>query len=1512
MMFKLFIFVVIVAQVAASPLVKSNDVNARKEAPTQPTLAEKCEKESDKCVHPASSDPFEKPDDCSHYYQCSNGYLCTMPCPDGLVFNPEIKVCDWPWNVAGCEGEDPTPSPPEASYNSDCLNAVGKPVNKPPFANPEDCDSFFMCWRGYRYEFSCPFWFVFNPSTGCCDWPIKVDECRPTFPPKPTQPPYNDECLDANGKPVSGNPFEKPGDCDNFYQCSNGYLHTMPCAPGTVFNPAIGVCDHPYNVPKCGGTTTTKSTTTTTTAETPPPFDDECLDANGKPVSGNPFEKPGDCDNFYQCSNGYLHTMPCAPGTVFNPAIGVCDHPYNVPKCGGTTTTKSTTTTTTAETPPPFDDECFDANGKPVSGNPFEKPGDCDNFYQCSNGYLHTMPCAPGTVFNPAIGVCDHPYNVPKCGGTTTTKSTTTTTTAETPPPFDDECLDANGKPVSGNPFEKPGDCDNFYQCSNGYLHTMPCASGTVFNPAIGVCDHPYNVPKCGGTTTTKSTTTTTTAETPPPFDDECLDANGKPVSGNPFEKPGDCDNFYQCSNGYLHTMPCAPGTVFNPAIGVCDHPYNVPKCGGTTTTKSTTTTTTAETPPPFDDECLDANGKPVSGNPFEKPGDCDNFYQCSNGYLHTMPCAPGTVFNPAIGVCDHPYNVPKCGGTTTTKSTTTTTTAETPPPFDDECLDANGKPVSGNPFEKPGDCDNFYQCSNGYLHTMPCASGTVFNPAIGVCDHPYNVPKCGGTTTTKSTTTTTTAETPPPFDDECLDANGKPVSGNPFEKPGDCDNFYQCSNGYLHTMPCAPGTVFNPAIGVCDHPYNVPKCGGTTTTKSTTTTTTAETPPPFDDECLDANGKPVSGNPFEKPGDCDNFYQCSNGYLHTMPCAPGTVFNPAIGVCDHPYNVPKCGGTTTTKSTTTTTTAETPPPFDDECLDANGKPVSGNPFEKPGDCDNFYQCSNGYLHTMPCAPGTVFNPAIGVCDHPYNVPKCGGTTTTKSTTTTTTAETPPPFDDECLDANGKPVSGNPFEKPGDCDNFYQCSNGYLHTMPCAPGTVFNPAIGVCDHPYNVPKCGGTTTTKSTTTTTTAETPPPFDDECLDANGKPVSGNPFEKPGDCDNFYQCSNGYLHTMPCAPGTVFNPAIGVCDHPYNVPKCGGTTTTKSTTTTTTAETPPPFDDECLDANGKPVSGNPFEKPGDCDNFYQCSNGYLHTMPCAPGTVFNPAIGVCDHPYNVPKCGGTTTTKSTTTTTTAETPPPFDDECIDANGKPVSGNPFEKPGDCDNFYQCSNGYLHTMPCAPGTVFNPAIGVCDHPYNVPKCGGTTTTKSTTTTTTAETPPPFDDECIDANGKPVSGNPFEKPGDCDNFYQCSNGYLHTMPCAPGTVFNPAIGVCDHPYNVPKCGGTTTTKSTTTTTTAETPPPFDDECLDANGKPVSGNPFEKPGDCDNFYQCSNGYLHTMPCAPGTVFNPAIGVCDHPYNVPKCGGTTTTKSTTTTTTAETPPPFDGIVKYVSNC
>uniref|UniRef100_H2ZKL9 chitinase n=1 Tax=Ciona savignyi TaxID=51511 RepID=H2ZKL9_CIOSA len=58
---------------------------------------------------------------------------------------------------------------------------------------------------------------------------------------------------------------------------------------------------------------------------------------------------------------------------------------------------------------------------------------------------------------------------------------------------------------------------------------------------------------------------------------------------------------------------------------------------------------------------------------------------------------------------------------------------------------------------------------------------------------------------------------------------------------------------------------------------------------------------------------------------------------------------------------------------------------------------------------------------------------------------------------------------------------------------------------------------------------------------------------------------------------------------------------------------------------------------------------------------------------------------------------------------------------------------------------------------------------------------------------------CIDDYGYPYSGEPFKKPDDCDDFYQCSNGELSMIHCQPGTVFNPVIKVCDHPAMVPEC-----------------------------------------------------------------------------------------------------------------
>ena len=36
------------------------------------------------------------------YCMCAGGIYNEMPCPEGLVFNPQLDVCDWPDNVEGC------------------------------------------------------------------------------------------------------------------------------------------------------------------------------------------------------------------------------------------------------------------------------------------------------------------------------------------------------------------------------------------------------------------------------------------------------------------------------------------------------------------------------------------------------------------------------------------------------------------------------------------------------------------------------------------------------------------------------------------------------------------------------------------------------------------------------------------------------------------------------------------------------------------------------------------------------------------------------------------------------------------------------------------------------------------------------------------------------------------------------------------------------------------------------------------------------------------------------------------------------------------------------------------------------------------------------------------------------------------------------------------------------------------------------------------------------------------
>ncbi|XP_076822933.1 mucin-2-like [Clavelina lepadiformis] len=197
------------------------------------------------------------------------------------------------------------------------------------------------------------------------------------------------------------------------------------------------------------------------------------------------------------------------------------------------------------------------------------------------------MPCAPGTVFNPAIGVCDHPYNVPKCGDSKPSNCSVKWSSwfnTHHPEPY-----------MTSGDWETINHIEAKYGpiCTKSTISDVQCvcagsASDWTTTGDVMTCNTEEglvcrNSQQSGGFTCVdykiRFLCSGECGIPPESTAPSCHDKNGKPLSTGPIEKPGDCDHFYQCGAGVLYVMPCAPGTAFNPELGVCDWPYNVPGC---------------------------------------------------------------------------------------------------------------------------------------------------------------------------------------------------------------------------------------------------------------------------------------------------------------------------------------------------------------------------------------------------------------------------------------------------------------------------------------------------------------------------------------------------------------------------------------------------------------------------------------------------------------------------------------------------------------------------------------------------------------------------------------------------------------------------------------------------------------------------------------------------------------------------------------------------------------------
>jgi len=178
---------------------------------------------------------FFNPEDCGSYVTCnadSEGQLQShkVSCAPDLLFNAELKVCDWPGNV------------PDCSIRS-VPNDPNSPTPQPIVACTEDLQE-----RGIP---------CFDAIMACADGTFR-SECDPISETWwwTTQEVESEE-FDCMEKEVGT--YEHPDQCNMYYVCTGehrAFRHS--CAPGTMFSAEGGECMFEDEV-VCGGRQERKS-----------------------------------------------------------------------------------------------------------------------------------------------------------------------------------------------------------------------------------------------------------------------------------------------------------------------------------------------------------------------------------------------------------------------------------------------------------------------------------------------------------------------------------------------------------------------------------------------------------------------------------------------------------------------------------------------------------------------------------------------------------------------------------------------------------------------------------------------------------------------------------------------------------------------------------------------------------------------------------------------------------------------------------------------------------------------------------------------------------------------------------------------------------------------------------------------------------------------------------------------------------------------------------------------------
>ncbi|XP_060802886.1 mucin-22-like [Amyelois transitella] len=1368
-----------------------------------------------------------------------------------------------------------------------------------------------------------------------------------------------------------------PSNCVVFYRCMKSgrgkYMtYKFQCAPGTIYDPDAEICNHPSTVKRsnCG--------------IEPNISENDQVHDNAIEEVRNEFPLPITTKilPFYTKITGSsrIYTWPTSPkrqdlSTSYPLLISTAEHKrFNSSafKELVVTSTRKQRSTTPKILPIPR---------KPTAQNGdlciFEGfMGDSENcrkFYRCiSNlrgGFIrYEFMCTESTIWDDDIQSCNHAWAVKRrrCG--------------------------------RGN-INEVSDVEIDEHKNSPYTNDKVIPNNLEQNFIVSQTQKTFDVTKNPVTTTLRPNPTTPSYlmdisythsyETKHSISDECFE------SGFLGDR-NDCKKFYRCvDNGRgsytKYQFSCGEGTVWDANLEACNHAWAVKGCGvknstehpGTTSTSIATETPTKSTPIyeatlqtstidnddvgygnqnptttklPSSTADIQATKQPssdcTSSGFIGDETDCKLFYRCVDNGDGTFTkfqftCGEGTVWDSDLEACNHVWAVKTCGskgttkapiqgvGTTTTSNVITITStqhAQSSLPTAQTTTDEDENAGYGNPNQEtssmsttlqstnttpiPGksesnctssgfmgdetDCKKFYRCVdkgdgdyNRYEFT--CGEGTVWDPKIEACNHPWAVEKCGGTfssTTEKiessSITDTNTAQSVTQNDesdsgygmqqDEISSSQLDTLSSSPasitttteqqnsyndctsngfFGNHMDCKKFYRCvenGNGSFtrYEFSCGEGTVWDSKIQSCNHAWAVENCNenqnneihkedgitsnGTTTFNPSSSTTSYNNETDIEQPASQS----TTSKPSEENGvttidyckvsgfigdtqNCKKFYRCvdngNGGFTrYEFICGEGTVWNQEIQACDHenglscnengesvtkePHNDEIYFDNNTTKEPTTSDSSvsenkPTPSQNNNVCQNEGF-------YGDPNDCKKFYRCvDNGKgsftKFDFTCGDGTVWDQEIQACNHELNS-KCfkNSTVSVSESTpfTTFTTTTMSVYTEETENQSSITDSQNDtcpsegfYPNSADCQKFYRCvsneKGGFTkYDFTCGDGTMWVQDIQACDHKDHDYKCqNNAPTTKpeqSSNQSTTTEYQSPFvpSSTLADSTEKPhdeyqdnSSNTPtqddicssegfYPNRKDCKKFYRCvDNGQgsytKYDFTCGEGTAWDTDIQTCNHISEVPRCytnmsentqsqtiedeGVSQTTDSSDST---QKPMVSESTSLSSNDLCEAEGYFGNKQDCTKFYRCvdngKGGFTkYDFDCGEGTIWDQDVTTCNHPQDVvnPSCQNyqSETSSAFPPTTQFSNTNDANEQTTNCSQQSTTKKPknenvtcekagyYANPNDCKKFYRCvdwdGNGErfsVYHFECGEGTIWDPQLDTCNHEDSV------------------------------------------------------------------------------------------------------------------------------------------------------------------------------------------------------